>query len=775
MDEPAGLERSIPFGVAILAASLSGLGIIFWVAANWDLFSRAGRFGLLQCAVAAACVGALGLPAARRALALLALLAIGALFAYFGQTYQTGADPWQLFAMWAALSLPLCLAARHDALWAPWTLVAMSAITLWMHAHTSFWAVRASDLPWHMAAWTAALLLVVALHTGAGAWSTRLAASLAALLLVVSGLVALFGHPVAPQYYLALAIVTGAAAALCTPRLHDTFVLSAFCLAWNILLVGGMVKALLDAYKGDPILETLIIGVVAAAMLAATVKLVIVMARKHGAASPSGEAERPWPVVLLTALGAWLAALPLIYCLEMLLRDALDRGAVPYFVAALAVCQGAILLRVKTVPVFVEQLAVPLLLVGGFVLSRALFRDLPDQAAAGAIAATLLAVAYVIPQSWLRTVLGAAACVFTVTIFAPQWDSDGPDALLFGLLAVVALWLAMLRSPHAGLVAMSNGWVLAALAGLAYWSGMTFLASASIGWSGPDRAGDYGVVMQLASLLPAAAAAAWTGRCWPSLRTGWSACTAAAVIGLAWLMPSLGAVLLILAVCATRRHWRLAAAAGVAAAWIVGAFYYQLSYPLATKALIMLAAGAFLGVVAWSALRRGGAGFAAPASPALTRPLITLCALAALGVANVGIWQKETLIAEGKPVFIELGPVDPRSLMQGDYMRLAFDVPAIERDRFVGTQRPRAVGKIDARGVLTLERLDQGGAPAPGEIGIELTRAGNRWTVATDAWYFKEGGGARLANARYGEFRVAPDGRALLVGMRGPQLEKLTP
>ena len=49
-----------------------------------------------------------------------------------------------------------------------------------------------------------------------------------------------------------------------------------------------------------------------------------------------------------------------------------------------------------------------------------------------------------------------------------------------------------------------------------------------------------------------------------------------------------------------------------------------------------------------------------------------------LAVANAGIWQKETLIAEGKPIFVELGPVDPRSLMQGDYMRLAFRLPPVE-------------------------------------------------------------------------------------------------
>jgi len=43
----------------------------------------------------------------------------------------------------------------------------------------------------------------------------------------------------------------------------------------------------------------------------------------------------------------------------------------------------------------------------------------------------------------------------------------------------------------------------------------------------------------------------------------------------------------------------------------------------------------------------------------------------------------------------------------------------------------------------------------------------------TDAWYFKEGEAERWAAARYGEFRVDANGKALLVGLRGPKLEKL--
>ena len=46
-----------------------------------------------------------------------------------------------------------------------------------------------------------------------------------------------------------------------------------------------------------------------------------------------------------------------------------------------------------------------------------------------------------------------------------------------------------------------------------------------------------------------------------------------------------------------------------------------------------------------------------------------------LAVANLGIWQKERLIRDGQPIYVELAPVDPRSLMQGDFMRLNFRVP----------------------------------------------------------------------------------------------------
>lgn len=45
--------------------------------------------------------------------------------------------------------------------------------------------------------------------------------------------------------------------------------------------------------------------------------------------------------------------------------------------------------------------------------------------------------------------------------------------------------------------------------------------------------------------------------------------------------------------------------------------------------------------------------------------LILLCAPLILAVVNLAIWQNETLIEHGEILFLELAPVDPRSLMQG--------------------------------------------------------------------------------------------------------------
>ena len=50
-----------------------------------------------------------------------------------------------------------------------------------------------------------------------------------------------------------------------------------------------------------------------------------------------------------------------------------------------------------------------------------------------------------------------------------------------------------------------------------------------------------------------------------------------------------------------------------------------------------------------------------------------------LAVFNVAIYRNERLLASGETLYLELAPVDPRSLMQGDYMRLRYAVERSDR------------------------------------------------------------------------------------------------
>jgi len=483
---------------------------------------------------------------------------------------------------------------------------------------------------------------------------------------------------------------------------------------------------------------------------------------------------------------------------------------------ATVVVGAIVVLRNARLPLFVEQLVTPTLIVGAGLLGWGVSRDLPLAAAMVVLAVIALATAVAVPRTWLRVVLGAAAAILVVLAWMPSHGSWTAHALLGFWLAWhvdLACWLAVgavaarglddgARAPLAAAIeSIRAGWLLATLLGLAWWSGMTFLVGATFA-NGPlaDIARDIGptlapgramTALRIASLLLAAAAAAAAARRWPTLGSAPALGVAAVLIVLAWFLPALGATLVALSICATTKRWRLASTAALAATWIVGGFYYQLAWPLATKAIVLVVAGVALGALAWLSARPAASAVAsrstAPAAQArrwnvagLALPLdrVGIVATAALVVvaANVAIWQKEQLIARGQPVFVRLAPVDPRSLMQGDYMRLDFGLPPqvlADAGGLLDRGRPHVVARRDARNVATVVRLDRGEPLAGDELKIELTPLHGDRVLVSDAWLFAEGDAARWARARFAEFRVDASGRALLVGLRGANLEQL--
>jgi uncharacterized membrane protein len=278
---PPSLQRHLSFGMAILAAMLGGLGVVFWVAANWTLLPRSLRFVMLEWIVICTLLGAWRLPSARLPLALLGFLACGSLFACLGQIYQTGADPWQLFALWAAVTLPLCLGVRHDVLWVPWLMVALTGTQLFSELQTGRWWWNAEiSLYSSLGSWLPALALAALLRfaprsiTGAGPWPLRLSMTYAVISLTTMALQHLFSS--AEGYPAFVLIVAVLAYGFSLRKMFDLFIFSALCLSFNVLVIGGLARTLFHSPGyGTLVFSLAVIACAATGLLALTVRVVV--------------------------------------------------------------------------------------------------------------------------------------------------------------------------------------------------------------------------------------------------------------------------------------------------------------------------------------------------------------------------------------------------------------------------------------------------------------------------------------------------------------------
>ena len=156
--------------------------------------------------------------------------------------------------------------------------------------------------------------------------------------------------------------------------------------------------------------------------------------------------------------------------------------------------------------------------------------------------------------------------------------------------------------------------------------------------------------------------------------------------------------------------------------------------------------------------------------------IAVLAGLIILLAVNFTIYQREKLLADGRVVLLELAPVDPRSLMQGDYMALRFKVATdsfpgwnVERKSVDG----RLVVALDERGVASFKRLADNTPLAANEAVLQYRIRSNQIKFATNAFFFEEGSGQKYQTARYGEFRVSADGEMLLNNLRGADLAVL--
>ena len=163
--------------------------------------------------------------------------------------------------------------------------------------------------------------------------------------------------------------------------------------------------------------------------------------------------------------------------------------------------------------------------------------------------------------------------------------------------------------------------------------------------------------------------------------------------------------------------------------------------------------------------------------PVTLRAMIALGALLVLGALNFAIVGKERIKRSGEVVYLPLAPVDPRSLIQGDYMALRFAMARDIERRDEADKRATSEGQV-AFAAVTLD--DKRVASLAGNDAALSTmklryriRGGHVW-LGTNAFFFEEGTADRFTGARYGEFRVDREsGEAVLVGLRDDKLGAL--
>ncbi|PMG41977.1 GDYXXLXY domain-containing protein [Shewanella sp. 10N.286.52.B9] len=174
-----------------------------------------------------------------------------------------------------------------------------------------------------------------------------------------------------------------------------------------------------------------------------------------------------------------------------------------------------------------------------------------------------------------------------------------------------------------------------------------------------------------------------------------------------------------------------------------------------------------------------------------------------LGLINWQIYQKEQQIKQGDLVYLELAPVDPRSLMQGDYMALRFKMSndirsalklvqeELIQGELVQTEQnlteaetnqqwrtlPNSDGyvvvSVDSRNIASYKALYDGQELAADEMRLQYRVRDGRIKFATNAFFFQEGHASVYEAAKYGEFRVNQQGEVLLTNMFDAELNAL--
>ncbi len=131
---------------------------------------------------------------------------------------------------------------------------------------------------------------------------------------------------------------------------------------------------------------------------------------------------------------------------------------------------------------------------------------------------------------------------------------------------------------------------------------------------------------------------------------------------------------------------------------------------------------------------------------------------------NFSIVKKENLLRQGQLILLELAPVDPRSLMQGDYMRLNYSIS--NEDNTEKIPRGFCVVTVDSDQVARFLRFQAHKTSiGENETIIEFNDIDGDVSIGSESFFFEEGKAKIYDKARYGGLKVSEKGESILVGL----------
>lgn len=142
--------------------------------------------------------------------------------------------------------------------------------------------------------------------------------------------------------------------------------------------------------------------------------------------------------------------------------------------------------------------------------------------------------------------------------------------------------------------------------------------------------------------------------------------------------------------------------------------------------------------------------------------------LLVLAVVNGAILKKQAVVEGGERVVLKLAPVDPRSLMQGDYMILSYALERNEKFRNAATEaRGRVYLKRNKKEVGTFANVEKG------DVFLTYRKWRRGYRFGIESFFFQEGMAEIYEDAEYAELRVGPNGDAVIVDLMDGNLNLL--